>query len=1059
MQKLNPIHVGTGNKYQVETDYSGVGISPLGFQRYYNSTAAVKSARLGKNWRGTFDRAIAFAVDPTYVTLYRPDGKAFDFHQSGGTWSPDADIVGRLEQITGGWRYTHSQDEIETYDAAGKLVALANRNGTELTLAYDVDDRLATVTDPVGRSLSFAYDANGRLASMTDPAGGVYLYSYDTSGNLATVTYPDATPGDPTDNPQRSYLYNESAYTTGANLPNALTGIIDENNVRYATWTYDTQGRALSSEHGVGIDKGTIAYVSNSNGSGVSTVTDALGNVRTTNFQTILGVARNVGESQPGGSGCGAASSLVTYDANGNVASRTDFNGNQTTYAYDLARNLETSRTEGLTSAGTSTPQTRTITTAWHPSFRLPVSITEPGRVTSYAYDSQGNLTQKSVQDSASGAVRTWNWTYSYSTLVPGLLVQKVEDGPRTDVVDLTTTDYYAADATCIGGHNGCRGQVSQIVNALNQATQITRYNAHGQPEEIVDPNGVTTTLSYDARQRLVSRSQSNGGIIATTQYAYDPAGQLISVTLPDTSSVAYTYDAAHRLTQITDNLGNRIVYTLDAMGNRTQEDAYDALNNLVQTRSRVFDALNRLWKDIGALNQTTVYEYDANGNLTKVDGPLAAQNDVTVNSYDALNRLATTTDGLMGITRYGYDPLDQLVSVTDPRNLVTSYSLNALGDQTQLISPDTGTTSQTFDAAGNLKTRTDAKGRTATYSYDALNRVTRVAYTAAGATELASDYQYDQGVNGIGRLTRLTDSEGGSPLADASYSYDALGRLASVINAVGGMAYTTSYRHDAAGHLIGLTYPSGRSVDYTLDGAGRIASIATTRNGQPQTLVSNVTYQAMGKRVTGYTLGNGRTVTRSYDQDGALTGFSLNGVAQSLGLDAAQRITALTNPANDNRTYGYDALDRLTDAQTPVAARSYQYDADGNRTSHTIGTETDQYAYANNSNRLLSVTRGGQVRSLTHDAAGSITLDGTAQHVYDLRGRRVETTANGVTAQYRYNALGQRILKNIPSGPQAGLTFYHYDPDGKLLAESDSAGNALREYFYLDGAPVAVGE
>ena len=48
----------------------------------------------------------------------------------------------------------------------------------------------------------------------------------------------------------------------------------------------------------------------------------------------------------------------MTYDANGNIASKTDFNGNRTTYSYDLTRNLETSRTEA-----SGTALARTINT------------------------------------------------------------------------------------------------------------------------------------------------------------------------------------------------------------------------------------------------------------------------------------------------------------------------------------------------------------------------------------------------------------------------------------------------------------------------------------------------------------------------------------------------------------------------------------------------------------------------------------------------------------------------------------------------------------------------
>ena len=45
----NPINGGTGNKYQLETDYEGVGLHPLVFQRYFNSTDTQAGA-LGKKW-------------------------------------------------------------------------------------------------------------------------------------------------------------------------------------------------------------------------------------------------------------------------------------------------------------------------------------------------------------------------------------------------------------------------------------------------------------------------------------------------------------------------------------------------------------------------------------------------------------------------------------------------------------------------------------------------------------------------------------------------------------------------------------------------------------------------------------------------------------------------------------------------------------------------------------------------------------------------------------------------------------------------------------------------
>src|SRR5207237_969927 len=94
----------------------------------------------------------------------------------------------------------------------------------------------------------------------------------------------------------------------------------------------------------------------------------------------------------------------------------------------------------------------------------------------------------------AVGSPRTWSYTYNGNGSV---LTAK---GPRTDANDLTTYTYYANTDADLGK----RGNVATIVNALGQTTSITTYNANGQPLTIVDANGLTTTLAYDTRQRLL---------------------------------------------------------------------------------------------------------------------------------------------------------------------------------------------------------------------------------------------------------------------------------------------------------------------------------------------------------------------------------------------------------------------------------------------------------------------------------------------------------------------------------------------------------------------------
>ncbi len=1043
----NPINPAIGNKFQREVDYTGQGAFPLQFSRFYNSdprqlstsfAPATLNNRIGLLWRGHYDRFIK--LNGTTGTVYRQDGKAFTFNLVGGLWTPPADISDQLQQLTdgggnpAGWKYTTATgDMVETYDTSGKLISVANREGLTHTLAYDAQSRLSTVTDTFGRTLTFTYDGSNRVATMTDPQGGVYQYGYDIKNNLISVAHPDTT--------VRRYHYEHA-------LPNALTGITDENSARFSTWNYTISGYATSSTHPGGANQTTVSY-----GNG-ATVTDALGAVRTYNFGFALDVAKNTGVAQPAGSGTGTASDRRTYDANGNVASRTDFNGNRTSYTYDLARNLETSRTEGLTSSGASTAATRTVTTEWHPSYRLPTRIAEPFRITAMVYGNptdpvgtRGSLLSKTMQATTdatgaaglgaplSGTPRTWTYTYNANGSVLTL------DGPRTDVPDVTNYTYYANDAACSGASPlGCRGQVASITNAAGHVTSIPDYNAHGQPLAIVDPNGLTTTLTYDARQRLTSRSV--GGEM--TSYTYDGVGQLTRVTLPDGSLLAYTYDAAHRLTGISDNLGNRIAYTLDAMGNRTQEQVLDPASQLAQTRSRVYNSLNRLTQEIGAQSQTTAYSYDNQGNVTAIDGPLAGTVDVTTNAYDALNRLTRVTDPNAGQVNYGYNGLDQLTSVTDPRSLVTSYSYDGLNNLNQQQSPDTGATTNTYNAAGNLLTQTDAKGQTTAYTYDALNRVTSITYQG-GVTH---GYQYDQGANGLGRLTQITE-----PNSTTQYAYDPKGRLITETRTINAVVYVTNYSYDSAGRLTGMTYPSGRQVAYTLDSLGRVSQITTTKGTATQTVVSSVAYRPFGPS-QGFTFGNGQTYTRGFDQDGRIASYTLGNQSLAVGYDAASRVGFLSDvgtPANST-TYAYDNLDRLVQAITPATPYAYAYDAVGNRVSKTVGSATQTYDYAATSNRLTQVTGVGS-RSYGYDPNGSTVNDGDNQFAYDSRGRLIQSVGALGASNYQVNSLGQRIRKTNVQGD----TVYHYDVQGRLIAESSTGGTAQKEYLYLGDMPVAV--
>ena len=382
------------------------------------------------------------------------------------------------------------------------------------------------------------------------------------------------------------------------------------------------------------------------------------------------------------------------------------------------------------------------------------------------------------------------------------------------------------------------------------------------------------------------------------------------------------------------------------------------------------------------------------------------------------------------------------------------------MGNLNQTSSPDTGSSTASYDPAGNLLTKTDAKGQVSTYSYDALNRLSAINYSGGTAAALNVSYQYDQGINGIGHLTQITDHTG-----TTQYSYDQHGRLTGEAKQSPGssLSYTTAYTYDAQGHLASLTYPSGRSVNYSLDSMGRINRITTTLDATSLTLLSNVVYEPFGG-VRSFTFGDGLTApvqsyTRQRDQDGRIASYTLNAKVMSISYDAASQITALNDSQNplDPASFGYDAMSRLTTHSQGIYSQSYSYDVDGNRSSQTLGSSPSTYAYPADSNRLASIQTGSSTpKPISHDANGAITSDPTRQYSYDVRGRLLSATTAQGSINYQVNALGLRVRKQVPYSNTD--TLYHYDAQGHLIGESPAGSSQYtREYIYLGDQVVAV--
>lgn len=539
-------------------------------------------------------------------------------------------------------------------------------------------------------------------------------------------------------------------------------------------------------------------------------------------------------------------------------------------------------------------------------------------------------------------------------------------------------------------------------------------------------------------------------------------------MTSPDGAFQTFAYDEAHRLNQIGDAAGNVLNLKLDAKGNTIGQELRDSKGALAAVSEQTFDALGRLEKvKQGNQKETMAFQYDRGGNLTSSRDALGRVRSL---EYDNLQRVSKEwlPPAVPGQPRpaisYSFNHQDQLRTVTDPRKLTTRYLLNAFGERTSLMSPDTGTNSYTIDDAGHLAALRDARGSATAFGYDADKRLTR---KGTSVFESGKD-----GAASAGLLTSMVDDSGRT-----TFSYDSLGRVAAVSQLVAtGSATKTlahSYKYGASGtstgHVTSITYPSGNTIETEYGNDGRPSKLKLISPGAAaaKVILSEITYSPFG-RVSGWEWGNGtaarsNSYRREFDSEGRVVRYPLGSltsesVIRTLAYDAAGRIISMThtgaaNAASLNQSYTYDDWDRLIGVQGPGISQAFEYDANGNRTRVRIGPNAYANVVATTSNRLLSTNGPFPGKRNLFDTAGNTTSDGTANFKYSVEGRLIEAVAGNARTSYKYNALGQRVLK----AGAAEQAYFAYGLTGELLGEYDRNGVVVQETVYLDGLPIAV--
>ncbi len=1036
------VRVLNGNALDIRSDLRFPSPHRLGltFQAVYNSRSTA-SGGLGYGWSHTYGAALDPSFDhngTTYLKVVDSTGRARYFLEGApGEYAGAFKERSHVKLESGKYVWYRLDGSQHGFDGSGRLSWIDDEKGNRLEVRYDAQGRPQTVTDTAsGRTLTFAYNANGLLESITGPltaavTDGVWVtYGYDGNNNLTSVTYADAS----------GFAYT---YTDPEDVHN-LTEKRDKADHLLNTWSYNNQDRVTSnfSEKGRGV---SISYVSETQVG----VTDAYGTLRTYTLQGVDGCKRVSAMSGIAGTPYSESNAIRwIYDDKIRLIEVEYKGGTINQYQdYDDRGN------PGTVKLAVGTSDERAIYYTYHPDMNMPLTRTEASvlgggnKVTIWDYDDDYNTTpnespasllsriiEQGVTKNSAGGVVPYEYVTTFTYNAKGQVVSI--DGPLSGSGDTTTFSY---DTTT--------GDILSLVRPLIGSTTFSGYDAAGKVGVVTDVNNQSSSFQYDGRGRITTIT--NNADASSTIISYNNAGKPESVTDEDGITRSFDYDTDYgRLIKITGEEGDYIAYQYDVQGNRIEMSKHAASGTRTYRLRWDYqqpDMPGKLWKEIQANDTFTGYGYDDEGNIASVTDN---EGKTTEYLYDPLKRLIEVTQPGDVVSSYSYDKHGNLVSVIDGEGHETTYNYDDMGRVVSTSSPDTGTVTYVYDEAGNLINKTDANGITITHIYDLLNRI-----TAAHFPDSTQDitYTYDEGTYGKGRSSGMSD-----PSGTMTFAYDARGRLTGKTSTINSHVFTVGTTFSPGNRVMSVAYPSGRTMDYTRDAMGRMQGLSTTYNGDTVTLVSNMTYNPFGSP-KGMGTGSGGEVDNVTGECGCVEVANPGEqMERYYTYDDNRNLISITgtNTPQYDKAFTYDALNRLFEAVGTYGTVGFTYDKVGNRLTRTVNDETDAYSYLPGTNKLGEISGPFDPVTYTYDANGNITGIGDRTFIYNQNNRLIRVEEDGDTlGEYVYNGLGQRVTKEVD-----GITIvYHYDLNGKLIAESESDGTMTTEYLYMGKIRMAM--
>ena len=303
-------------------------------------------------------------------------------------------------------------------------------------------------------------------------------------------------------------------------------------------------------------------------------------------------------------------------------------------------------------------------------------------------------------------------------------------------------------------------------MTAPDGGVTTTGYDADRQPLSVTGPTGAVTDATYDYMGRLltstqVERSTGSGTAAYTTDLLLrrlaGPAGGggwLSQQTSPDGVSTSYAYDPAGEVTSVTDGAGDTTSYAYDALGRKTKvtypdgtatATGYDGAGNPVSVQQ--LDAS-------GTVLATTSAAYDGEGDQLSATDAAGQLQHVHLRPDRAGDgrrssrcRPPRRSRRRSATTRPGTRPL-----YTDGNGSQWWDTYNSWGLQESRVEPSTAaytsaansTFTTAYDADGNPVTLTEPGGVTITSTYNNVGELTGQSGTGADAATATRTFGYD---------------------------------------------------------------------------------------------------------------------------------------------------------------------------------------------------------------------------------------------------------------------------------------------------------------------------